>query len=73
MIDRKNLSQMGDFIVFICTFAAPFVEFTKPLTDLEVKEKENARFECEISRESAKVIVTASLHVLAFLHIFKPL
>ncbi|CAI9556842.1 unnamed protein product, partial [Staurois parvus] len=33
----------------------PFVEFSKPLTDLEVKEKETARFECEISRESAKV------------------
>ncbi len=35
--------------------SAPHVEFTKPLHDLEVKEKESARFECEVSRESAKV------------------
>jgi len=31
------------------------VEFVKPLQDVEVKEKESARFECEVSRESAKV------------------
>lgn len=34
------------------------VEFTKPLTDLEVKEKESARFECEISRPGVKVCIT---------------
>ncbi|XP_010793050.1 titin-like, partial [Notothenia coriiceps] len=33
----------------------PHVEFVKPLQDVEVKEKESARFECEVSRESAKV------------------
>uniref|UniRef100_A0A0S7EPU5 non-specific serine/threonine protein kinase n=2 Tax=Poeciliopsis prolifica TaxID=188132 RepID=A0A0S7EPU5_9TELE len=33
----------------------PYVEFTKPLQDVEVREKESARFECEVSRESAKV------------------
>ncbi|KAI4798301.1 hypothetical protein KUCAC02_022144 [Chaenocephalus aceratus] len=33
----------------------PHVEFVKPLQDVEVKEKETARFECEVSRESAKV------------------
>lgn len=31
------------------------MEFLRPLTDLQVKEKEMARFECEISRENAKV------------------
>lgn len=31
------------------------MEFLRPLTDLRVKEKEMARFECEISRENAKV------------------
>lgn len=31
------------------------LEFLKPLTDLEVKEKESARFECEISRPGVKV------------------
>lgn len=36
-------------------FSAPFVEFTKPLHDVEIKEKESAKFECEVSRESAKV------------------
>lgn len=36
-------------------FTAPHVEFTKPLQDMEVKEKESAKFECEVSRESAKV------------------
>lgn len=35
--------------------AAPHVEFTKPLQDVEVREKESAKFECEVSRESAKV------------------
>ncbi|KAK7938954.1 hypothetical protein WMY93_002280 [Mugilogobius chulae] len=33
----------------------PHVEFTKPLHDVEVREKESAKFECEVSRESAKV------------------
>ncbi|TDH06482.1 hypothetical protein EPR50_G00113840 [Perca flavescens] len=33
----------------------PHVEFSKPLQDVEVKEKESAKFECEVSRESAKV------------------
>ncbi|KAG7276471.1 hypothetical protein CRUP_033909, partial [Coryphaenoides rupestris] len=33
----------------------PFVEFSKALHDVEVGEKESARFECEVSRESAKV------------------
>uniref|UniRef100_A0A3Q3B7I5 Uncharacterized protein n=1 Tax=Kryptolebias marmoratus TaxID=37003 RepID=A0A3Q3B7I5_KRYMA len=32
-----------------------FLEFAKPLQDVEVREKESARFECEVSRESAKV------------------
>lgn len=36
-------------------FTAPYVEFTKPLQDVEVREKESAKFECEVSRESAKV------------------
>lgn len=31
------------------------VDFLKPLTDLEVKEKQSARFECEISRPNVKV------------------
>lgn len=31
------------------------MEFTKPLQDVEVNEKESAKFECEVSRESAKV------------------
>lgn len=31
------------------------LEFLKPLTDLEVKEKQSARFECEISRPGVKV------------------
>lgn len=35
--------------------AAPHVEFTKPLHDVEVREKESARFECEVSRENIKV------------------
>lgn len=43
---------MNEF-VFVST--APYVEFTKPLQDVEVREKESARFECEVSRESAKV------------------
>lgn len=36
-------------------YTAPYVEFTKPLQDVEVREKESAKFECEVSRESAKV------------------
>lgn len=39
----------------MCLSAAPHVEFTKPLHDVEVKEKESARFECEVSRENIKV------------------
>lgn len=35
---------------------APHVEFTKPLHDVEVMEKETAKFECEVSRENAKVL-----------------
>ncbi|MEQ2222441.1 hypothetical protein ILYODFUR_026475, partial [Ilyodon furcidens] len=31
------------------------VEFSKPLRDVEVREKETARFECEVSREDAKI------------------
>lgn len=31
------------------------MEFSKPLQDVEVREKESAKFECEVSRESAKV------------------
>lgn len=42
-------------------FLAPFVEFSKPLHDVEVKEKESAKFECEVSRESAKVFTTESV------------
>lgn len=34
---------------------APHVEFSKPLHDVEVKEKESARFECEVSRDNVKV------------------
>uniref|UniRef100_A0A4W3IYJ9 Ig-like domain-containing protein n=1 Tax=Callorhinchus milii TaxID=7868 RepID=A0A4W3IYJ9_CALMI len=37
------------------SFTAPHIEFTKPLTDLEVKEKDVAKFACEVSREDAKV------------------
>lgn len=36
--------------------SAPHIEFSKPLHDVEVKEKESAKFECEVSRESAKVL-----------------
>lgn len=43
--------------MLIFSFSAPHVEFTKPLHDVEVKEKESARFECEVSRENAKVCV----------------
>lgn len=31
------------------------MDFTKPLHDVEVREKESARFECEVSREDIKV------------------
>lgn len=40
--------------VFSRVSVAPHVEFVKPLQDVEVKEKESAKFECEVSRESAK-------------------
>lgn len=36
-------------------WTAARVEFSKPLHDVEVREKESARFECEVSREDAKV------------------
>lgn len=39
----------------VCVATAPHVEFTKPLQDVEVREREAAKFECEVSRESAKV------------------
>lgn len=39
----------------MCVATAPHVEFTKPLQDVEVREREAAKFECEVSRESAKV------------------
>lgn len=39
----------------LCVSTAPHIEFTKPLQDVEVREKESAKFECEVSRESAKV------------------
>lgn len=42
-------------VIQLLVSSAPHVEFTKPLQDVEVKEKESAKFECEISRESAKV------------------
>lgn len=34
---------------------APHIEFSKPLHDVEVVEKETAKFECEVSRENVKV------------------
>lgn len=40
---------------FLLVSTAPHVEFTKPLKDVEVNEKESAKFECEVSRASAKV------------------
>ena len=40
---------------WLCVSAAPHVEFSKPLHDVEVREKETAKFECEVSREDAKV------------------
>lgn len=43
---------------YVHLFSAPFVEFSKPLHDVEVMEKESAKFECEVSRESAKVFTT---------------
>ena len=48
------------------------MDFLRPLTDLQVKEKEMARFECEISRENAKVCdcVVANLCFLITLFTF---
>lgn len=43
------------FNALVCVATAPHVEFTKPLQDVEVGERESAKFECEVSRESAKV------------------
>lgn len=40
---------------------APHVEFTKPLHDVEVLEKETAKFECEVSKENAKVFLKTCL------------
>lgn len=44
----------------VCVATAPHVEFSKPLQDVEVRERESAKFECEVSRESAKVRPPAS-------------
>lgn len=66
MISKFGLVQYSEIIVVVIYgfytnmdivfhLTAPHVEFTKPLTDVEVKEKESAKFECEVSRESAKV------------------
>ena len=41
--------------VLYSVFTAPPVQFSKPLHDVEVREKESARFECEVSRENLKV------------------
>lgn len=51
---------------YVYLFSAPFVEFTKPLHDVEVKEKETAKFECEVSRESAKVFFLLQVILLAY-------
>lgn len=59
--NNMNVSNLffftGDFPLLKIFFSltAIRVEFLKPLTDLEVKEKESARFECEISRPGVKV------------------
>jgi len=47
----------GDFPLLKIFFSLTAIrlEFLKPLTDLEVKEKQSARFECEISRPGVKV------------------
>lgn len=47
----------GDFprLKIVFSLTAIRLEFLKPLTDLEVKEKQAARFECEISRPGVKV------------------
>lgn len=60
-IDIINVSNLFlstrhfPLLKFIFSLIAIRVEFLKPLTDLEVKEKESARFECEISRPGVKV------------------
>lgn len=47
------MTRLTSYAVHSC--AAPHIEFTKPLHDVEVREKESARFECEVSREDIKV------------------
>lgn len=51
------LFSTGEFplLKIFISLIAIRLEFLKPLTDLEVKEKESARFECEISRPGVKV------------------
>lgn len=49
---------------------APHVEFTKPLHDVEVREKESARFECEVSREDIKVRTSSSSSGLFMTHVW---
>lgn len=53
----NNIFSTGDFplLKLVFFFIAIRLEFLKPLTDLEVKEKQAARFECEISRPGVKV------------------
>lgn len=51
---QHRLPSTKNFNIF-CSLTAIRVDFLKPLTDLEVKEKESARFECEISRPNVKV------------------
>lgn len=46
---RNKLLLLTPFIL------APHIEFSKPLHDVEVVEKETAKFECEVSRENVKV------------------
>lgn len=56
MLAIFNFSSI-DFplLKMFCSLTAIRLDFLKPLTDLEVKEKESARFECEISRPNVKV------------------
>lgn len=54
------MSVVTAFNSLVCVATAPHVEFTKPLQDVEVRERESAKFECEVSRESAKVRLPAS-------------
>lgn len=47
------------------------MEFTKPLQDVEVKEKESAKFECEVSRETAKVPKTVCFVCVCHIALFQ--